>query len=210
MDEVGYDWLTLEDDEEVLWSSRPHRSSLVPALVVGIPLSILLIGLVIILGAYLTYKNTNYVVTTSGLYKKTGILSRDVQKIGFDKVQNISYSQSAIGGYFGYGTVEVSTAGSSGVEMQFRSVPAPADVQELIDSRIERRDGRGGDDKEDVLAEILTELRAIRRAVEGDTVDNGIADKSDGTHGQDETGDEGNDRDETGDKGVGNVDTGNR
>ncbi|MDR5673817.1 PH domain-containing protein [Halalkaliarchaeum sp. AArc-GB] len=185
MDDVGFDWLTLEEDEEVLWSSRPHRSSLVPALIVGIPLSILLIGLVIILGAYLTYTNTNYVVTTSGLYKKTGILSRDVQKIGFDKVQNISYSQSAIGSYFGYGNVEVSTAGSSGVEMQFRSVPAPADVQELIDSRIERRDGRGGDDKEDVLAEILTELRTIRRIVEEGQDDNG----------NDEIGTDGNDTD---------------
>ena len=188
MDDVGFDWLTLEEDEEVLWSSRPHRSSLVPALIVGIPLSILLIGLVIILGAYLTYTNTNYVVTTSGLYKKTGILSRDVQKIGFDKVQNISYSQSAIGSYFGYGNVEVSTAGSSGVEMQFRSVPAPADVQELIDSRIERRDGRGGDDKEDVLAEILTELRTIRRIVEEGQDDNG----------NDEIGTDGNDNDDNG------------
>ena len=186
MDDIGFDWLTLEDDEEVLWSSRPHRSSLVPAFVVGIPLSIVLIGLVILLGAYLTYKNTNYVVTNSGLYKKTGILSRDVQKIGFDKVQNISYSQSAIGSYFGYGNVEVSTAGSSGVEMQFRSVPAPADVQELIDSRIERGDGRSDGDKEDVLAEILTELRTIRRIVEED---------------QDGTGDDGNRKDGNGDDG---------
>ncbi|MEF8780413.1 MAG: PH domain-containing protein [Haloferacaceae archaeon] len=158
----------MEADEEVLWSSRPHKSSLVPAFVVGIPLSVVLVGIPIVAAAYLTYRNTNYVVTNSGLYKKTGILSRDVQKIGFNKVQNISYSQSALGGYFGYGNVEVSTAGSSGVEMQFRSVPAPADVQELIDSRIDHGDGRGRETKEDVLAEILVELRAIRQAVESD------------------------------------------
>ncbi|MFQ3319584.1 MAG: putative membrane protein YdbT with pleckstrin-like domain [Natronomonas sp.] len=159
------DWLTLDDDEELLWSSRPHRSSLVPALVVGIPLSFVIIGIPILLGAYLTYQNTHYVVTDAGLYKKTGILSRDVQKIGFDKVQNTSYSQTAIGGYFGYGNVDISTAGGSGVEMRFRSVPDPADVQQLINKRIKSTEP-ATDEKSEVLDDVLTELRAIRAALE--------------------------------------------
>lgn len=159
------DWLTLDDDEELLWSSRPHRSSLVPALIVGIPLSFVLIGIPILISAYLTYQNTHYVVTDAGLYKKTGILSRDVQKIGFEKVQNTSYSQSAIGGYFGYGNVDVSTAGGSGVEMRFRSVPAPADVQQLINKHVKSQEP-ASDDKSEVLDDVLEELRAIRTALE--------------------------------------------
>lgn len=135
-DPPAFDWLTLEDDEELLWSSRPHRSSLVPASVVGIPLSLLLVGIPIVVGAYLTHRNTHYVVTDQGLYRKTGVLSRDVQKIGFEKVQNTSYSQSAVGSYFGYGNVDVSTAGSSGVEMRFQSVPDPDAVQRLINQRV--------------------------------------------------------------------------
>jgi uncharacterized membrane protein YdbT with pleckstrin-like domain len=164
-DSPSLDWLTLDDDEELLWSSRPHRSSLVPALVVGIPLSFVLIGIPILLSAYLTYQNTHYVVTDAGLYKKTGILSRDVQKIGFDKVQNTSYSQTAIGGYFGYGNVDVSTAGGSGVEMRFRSVPDPADVQQLINKRVKSKEP-ATDEKSEVLDDVLTELRAIRAALE--------------------------------------------
>jgi len=161
------EWLTLDGDEELLWSSRPHRYSLVPALVVGIPLSIVLVGLPIIAGAYLTYTNTNYVVTSAGLYRKTGVLSRDVQKIGFDKVQNTSYSQSAVGSYFGYGNVDVSTAGSGGTEMRFRSVPEPAAVQQLINRHV--KDAEPGDEgKADVLDEILEELRAIRAELEAD------------------------------------------
>ena len=160
------DWLTLDDDEAILWSSRPHRSSLLPALIVGIPLSLVLVGLVIIAGAYLTYRNTHYVVTDAGLYKKTGILSRDVKKIGFDKVQNISYNQSAIGAQLGYGNVEISTAGSGGVEMRFRSVPDPAGVQRLINQRIGTTDD--ADEKSDVLDEVLEELRAIRKTLEAD------------------------------------------
>jgi uncharacterized membrane protein YdbT with pleckstrin-like domain len=163
----AFDWLTLDDDEELLWSSRPHRSSLVPALVVGIPLSIVLIGIPIVVAAYLTYTNTHYVVTDEGLYKKTGILSRDVQKIGFEKVQNTSYSQGAIGSYFGYGNVDVSTAGSGGVEMRFRSVPDPAGVQRQINQQIKTSEP-GGDGKSAVLDEVLEELRAIRAALDAD------------------------------------------
>lgn len=159
------DWLTLDDDEELLWSSRPHRSSLVPAFAIGIPLSFVLVGIPIVLGAYLTYQNTHYVVTDAGLYKKTGILSRDVQKIGFDKVQNTSYSQTAIGGYFGYGNVDISTAGGSGVEMRFRSVPDPAEVQQLINKRIKSKEP-AKDDKNEVLEDVLDELRAIRAELE--------------------------------------------
>jgi uncharacterized membrane protein YdbT with pleckstrin-like domain len=164
-DSPSLDWLTLDDDEELLWSSRPHRSSLVPAFVVGIPLSFVLIGIPILVGAYLTYQNTHYVVTDAGLYKKTGILSRDVQKIGFDKVQNTSYSQTAIGGYFGYGNVDISTAGGSGVEMRFRSVPDPADVQQRINKRIKSKEP-ATDDKSEVLEDVLDELRAIRVELE--------------------------------------------
>lgn len=166
-DPPEFDWLTLDDDEELLWSSRPHRSSLVPAFVVGVPLSLVLVGIPILLGAYLTYQNTHYVVTDGGLYRKTGILSRDVQKIGFEKVQNTSYTQSAVGSYFGYGNVDVSTAGSGGVEMRFRAVPDPAGVQRLINQRIKTGEA-GGEEKADVLEEVLEELRAIRAALEAD------------------------------------------
>ncbi|WP_253736953.1 PH domain-containing protein [Halohasta salina] len=169
--EVDLEWLTLDDGEEVLWASTPHKSSLLPALAVGIPLSFVLIGIPIVVVAYLSFTNTNYVVTTRGLYRKRGILSRDVKQIGFDKVQNISYSQSPIGSSLGYGTVEISTAGSSGVELRFRSIPTPAEIQELISREIERREDGSRDqegDVDDTLDAILTELRGIRQALDGE------------------------------------------
>lgn len=161
-------WLSLEPDEELRWASTPHKYSIVPALIVGIPLSFVLIGIPIIIASYLQYTNTNYVVTNTALYSKRGILSRDVTQIGFDKVQNISYSQSAIGSALGYGAVDVSTAGGSGVELQFRNIPEPAAVQELIAREIDTASADDADEAgaaDDVLAEILVELRAIRSAV---------------------------------------------
>jgi uncharacterized membrane protein YdbT with pleckstrin-like domain len=166
--ELDLDWLSVDDDESIRWASTPHRYSVVPGLVIGIPLSFVLIGIPILVGSYLQYTNTNYVVTNKGLYSKRGILSRDVQQIGFDKVQNISYSQSAVGSSLGYGSVDVSTAGGSGVELKFRSIPEPAAVQELIAREIDSRqqgETDEADSPDDVLDEILQELRAIRSAV---------------------------------------------
>jgi hypothetical protein len=53
IDPATIDWLTLDEDEEIVWSGNPHKSSLIPAIVIGVPLSLLLVGLFIIAGAYL-------------------------------------------------------------------------------------------------------------------------------------------------------------
>jgi uncharacterized membrane protein YdbT with pleckstrin-like domain len=181
--EMDLDWLTLEEGESIRWASTPHRYSVLPAFLVGVPLSLVLVGIPILVASYLQYTNTNYVVTDRGLYSKRGVLSRDVQQIGFDKIQNISYSQSALGSSFGYGSVDVSTAGGAGVELQLRNIPDPASVQELITREVDaRQQGDSASEKEDVLEEILGELRAIRRAVAGDRdVENGPVDAPAGT-----------------------------
>ena len=128
MSDQGFDWLSLSFSENIVWQGQPRVKSIIPAVIIGIPTTILGIGLLIIIGAYLSVKNTEYVVTDKILYVKKGILSRSVQKIGFDKVQNISFSQGILGNHFNYGNVEVSTAGGSGVEMRFRSIREPKKV----------------------------------------------------------------------------------
>lgn len=163
--DIGFEWLTLDEDEEVLWGDTPHRVSLLLSLLVGIPLCLVLVGIPIVVSAYLRHTNTNYVVTTTALYKKTGILSRSVQRIEFDKVQNTSYQQSLVASYFGYGAVDVATAGTGGVEVRFRNVAEPREIQTLINEQ-SREAQDNADEDEAILDEILAELRAIRRTVE--------------------------------------------
>ncbi|TYT63460.1 PH domain-containing protein [Natrialba swarupiae] len=162
------EWLSLEAGEEIVWADGPDKRTLLPSFLVGIPLAIVLVGILIIVSEYLRVTNTAYVVTNRALYRKTGVLSRDVKRIEHEKVQDISYSQSALGTQFGYGTVEVSTAGGSGVEMSFKSVPEPRSVQQLISELIEREHREEASDrtKTDVLTEIRDELRAIRTTLE--------------------------------------------
>lgn len=166
MEEQGFNWVSLDEDEEIIWSGEPRMHSILPAIFVGVPMIALFgVGLLVIAAAYLNIKNTDFVVTNQGLYKKTGVLSRSVQKIGFDKVQNISFSQSALGNYFGYGNVEISTAGGSGIEMRFQAIEDPKEVQELINRQI--KDGGGVKQKsKDVMQRMLEELKKTREAVE--------------------------------------------
>ena len=161
---ADFDWLSLDSGEEVVWSGQPRIKSIIPAVIVGLPLTIIGVGFFIIIASYLNVKNTDYVVTDEGLYVKKGILSRSVQKIGFDKVQNISFSQGILGTQFGYGNIEVSTAGGSGVEMRFRSIKEPKKVQETINSltkgKSQSRSSEGVTEKE-LLKEILSELQEL-------------------------------------------------
>jgi membrane protein YdbS with pleckstrin-like domain len=183
LDGRDLEWLSLDDDETIVWSGGPDRRTLIPAFVIGIPLSLVLIGLFIIVGEVLRVRNTHYVITDSAVYRKTGILSRDVKRIDHEKIQDISYNQSALGSSFGYGTVELTTAGGSGVEMSFRSVTDPRAVQQRISEQRKRhREPSEDDGPSDVLEEILAELRAIRAAVntaDADTSEPGTASSTD-------------------------------
>ena len=164
--EQEFDWISLEEGENVEWTGKPRIVSIIPAIFLGIMLLPLAgIGIVVMIAAYLQIKNTDFVVTNRGIYRKTGVLSRSVQKIGFEKIQNISFSQGVLGNYFGYGDVDISTAGGSGIEMSFNSIENPKEIQELINRRIhsEKDETRT---KRELMVEILDEVRKIREALE--------------------------------------------
>jgi uncharacterized membrane protein YdbT with pleckstrin-like domain len=160
------DWINLDTDEEVLWQGAPRMKSIIPALVIGVPATAAAgLGLLIIGGAYLNIKNTSFVVTDQGLYRKQGILSRSVQKIGFDKVQNISFSQGVLGNYFGYGNIEISTAGGSGVEMRFNSINDPREVEQVINRKL-KHEKQGGSEPSESGDKVEEELVKIRKLLE--------------------------------------------
>lgn len=132
-----FDWLTLDEGEEVLWNGSPKIQRM------------------------LGFEITEYVVTNHGIYRKNGIFSRSVKKIGFEKVQNISFSQGILAKSFGYGNIQISTAGSSGVEMAFRSISEPRKVQEMINKRIKEGGEDEGKTQRELLKQILEELEDI-------------------------------------------------
>lgn len=180
------DWFSPDEGERVEWVGEPAAVSLVPAAIWGVVLLPLLgLGLVVFASAYLTRENTDYVVTNETLYHKRGVLSTNIESLGVDRIQNTEYTQSFVGTQLGYGTIEISTAGSSGSDVTFRSVEQPRAVRDLV-TRVSKTaggtDGTGGrsdraDDGEapdeaagggvadDLVEEIASELRTVNESM---------------------------------------------
>ncbi|QSX00479.1 PH domain-containing protein [Haloterrigena alkaliphila] len=155
------DWFHISDDEDIVWESRPHPISMGSRLLVGVALALVGlvlagstgtdgVGLLTIVGVvvavagtalagarYLVWTNTRYVITTDELYKKYGVVSRDVTQFRLDRVQNISLSQSVAGRVLGYGDLTVYTAGSGEPELVFEHVSEPERASKLLSDQLE-------------------------------------------------------------------------
>lgn len=170
-----YDWTTFEENEVVRWEGKPHIYSLIPAFIIGIPLAIIVIGIVIIAWAWVDRENTTYVITNRAVYRKRGAISRDVKRVSFEKIQNTSLKQGIFGTHFDYGNVEISTAGSEGAEVTFRAVLEPRSVQQRMNKYLEKIKEDGDRTEEErlnseeqiveLLEEVRDELRLIRTAI---------------------------------------------
>jgi len=201
--DVSPSWLALGNGEAIRWRGTRRVQAVIPAAVVAavvfavgvagllgigpIPESFLpsllgglgvLVAVLIVLLQYLAVTNTEYVVTTLGMYRKRGIISLRVTAVDYETVQNTSYSQSITGLLFDHGSLSFDTAGNSGSaheegsqrpEITFRDIDDPTTVQQLISDQLARARGDDGDDlpgtTEQWLA-ILDEVRVIRRALE--------------------------------------------
>jgi uncharacterized membrane protein YdbT with pleckstrin-like domain len=133
------DWLRLADGETVHWHGRPRIVSVLPAVVIGCLIALaggiagvletrlfwlaVPVGLLIAAYAVLANRRTWYVITSTSLYKKTGVLGRRVRSVGYERVQNSQYDQSITGTVFGHGSVTVDVAG--GNTLRFRSIHDP-------------------------------------------------------------------------------------
>ncbi|WP_416839451.1 PH domain-containing protein [Haloferax sp. DFSO52] len=172
------EWMARAADETTVWEGRPRIQTIIPALVFGgllvvgaVTLATVtgesLIGLAALVGglpplwSYLRVVNTRFVVTDQALYRKTGILSRNVQRVSLDRVQNSTFSQGITGSLFDYGTVSVEAAG--GGKIRFENVDDPQEVRDVIDRRLGRDELPGTVEQ---WTAVLDEVRALRAALE--------------------------------------------
>jgi membrane protein YdbS with pleckstrin-like domain len=170
------EWMARGDDEDVLWSGTPRVTTVLPAVAVGLVLAavgvggavtqnqpalslLVLIGLAIAVGAYLRVVNTRYVVTDHALYRKTGVLSRHVERVSLRRVQNSAFTQGVLGSLFDYGTVSVEAAG--GGDISFADIDDPRAVRALVEKQV------GGDEIPGSLDQwmaVRDEVRRLRSA----------------------------------------------
>jgi len=163
------DWVQLGDDEQVVWRSRPSGRAVFPSFLPGavvvllglvvvvlpsvvpdlpepllgwlVPAGALLVvaGVALATARYVRWQSTQYLLTSTGAYKKSGILSRSVDQLRLTRVESVSHSQSATQRLLGYGDVVVSTEGTNS-RFVLEDVPNPTNVHNLLSSQL---DGRG-------------------------------------------------------------------
>lgn len=156
-------WMTLTEDEEILWWEHPsfyaHLSKYglgITVAAVGILLAIgsfwidmtigpvsggaigiviAVVGIGITAFEHLRRKSTHYILTTKHVYKKQGILSRDVDPVRLDQIADFEYSQSITDRLLKTGEVRIMTAGTGGKDLVLENVPT---IQSFI-SRLSRQ-----------------------------------------------------------------------
>lgn len=118
--------------------------------------------------AYLRVEHTDYVLTDQHVYRKTGILSRRVTGLGLDRVQETTLTKDVTGNYFDYGTVAISTAGSSGTDLALTDLNDPESFRDRLQELV--REASAGGDGPAVDAEtadaLVSEARSLRRVAE--------------------------------------------
>jgi uncharacterized membrane protein YdbT with pleckstrin-like domain len=151
-------WLTLTDDEKIVWNSHPSVWTIGQWIVISIILIGIGIGgvlrfnellqllsiITIVIGISLTVIQTirkrqhiHYVITSEEVYKKSGLLSRDVINFPFDSIQNTSYTQTFPERLMTYGTIRIEMAGSGDDALVLHDVPDPEHVIGLIVEQID-------------------------------------------------------------------------
>jgi|15BtaG_2_1085339.scaffolds.fasta_scaffold14403_1 uncharacterized membrane protein YdbT with pleckstrin-like domain len=123
-------------NEETLYESHPSMFRNNP---VEFVLSILLIlfyglGLVILLIWWLKAKGTKITLTNQRVTLRKGILSKNINEVYHSDVRNVKVNQNLFQRMFKVGTIGISTAGQSDVEILVSGIPHPEKVKEIIDN----------------------------------------------------------------------------
>jgi uncharacterized membrane protein YdbT with pleckstrin-like domain len=85
---------------------------------------------------YVRWRSETYTVTDQRVILRRGVLGRFTKSIALNRVQDITTSQGMFARMFGYGTIEVESAGKDGAEV-LTFVPQAGEFRNAIFERIQ-------------------------------------------------------------------------
>ena len=98
-----------------------------------IPLAGILIFLMLVI--FLEWACTKYYLTDLRLMEKRGVIGKRIVTISLDKIQDVKCKFGIIGRIFGFGDLEIESAGTLG-KIIFHFIPSPEKFQEKIQKTI--------------------------------------------------------------------------
>jgi uncharacterized membrane protein YdbT with pleckstrin-like domain len=106
-------------------------------------LGVVLCGLVVINLYYWGWRAHEYVLTDQRVILNEGIVSKFSRSIAIDRIQDLTTFQGLWGRTWGFGDIELESAGREGAEM-LSMVPHPQQLRNAIFGQIEARRRQGG------------------------------------------------------------------
>ena len=106
-------------------------------------LGVVLAGILIINLYYWGWRAHEYVLTDQRVILNEGIVSRFSRSIAIDRIQDLTTYQGLWGRTWGFGDIELESAGREGAEM-LSTVPHPQQLRNAIFAQIEARRRPGG------------------------------------------------------------------
>jgi uncharacterized membrane protein YdbT with pleckstrin-like domain len=101
-------------------------------------LCLILVGFVMFFVWWLRCKGTTLTVTSDRTRLRKGILSKSVTEVWHQDVRNVQLNQTFFQRIFSVGTLGISSAGQSGLEISVSGIPEPDRVKALIDQHRRR------------------------------------------------------------------------
>ncbi len=103
-------------------------------LVGGLLIAAGVIAALVLVGWYIFKFENRLEITNKRIIATRGILSRTTSEVPHEKIQNIQVTQSFVQRIMKVGTIGISSAGQSDIEIVFPDAPNPYRVREVIDA----------------------------------------------------------------------------
>ena len=113
----------LMPQEKVLHRAHTSVWSLMPMILLGILLLVLIVGLFILIAAWIRYATTEFAVTDRRIIAKSGLISRRTVEMFLDKVESLNVDQTVPGRMLDYGTVTIRGTGATSEPFGMISAP---------------------------------------------------------------------------------------
>ncbi len=102
----------LVQGEQVLYLGRISLWALFPQLFFGVLLTPVVIGLFILIPAWIKYKSTELAVTNKRVIAKFGFVRRQTIELNVAKIESVQVEQGVLGRMFNYGSIIVAGGGN--------------------------------------------------------------------------------------------------
>ncbi len=128
--------------EKKIWEGHPSGLYYLGHWIFGILfLPLFGLGLIFIIYAILDQRTRVFTHTTRKVMAKVGIISRKTHEVAIRDIRSINMNQSILERIFGLGSVQIGSAGTGGVEVEFKGITSPAKVRDGIRKTKDEADG---------------------------------------------------------------------